>query len=194
MGRNRPVLRRWKRFHAGRRAVLSRFDSTHSREAAHDLVKEDTSSNCTSLAARELVWKPKCTKHIASGQSNQGYGFVIERRRRTRVALHWRVFLSRSGEEVAIESVTSNASSGGFFCECTEAVTPGEDLDCMMLIPVFSRAYSEAALRLNCQVRVVHADMDADGRTRGIGCRITNYSVILPVEESCREAAAIEAV
>src|SRR5579885_3552880 len=51
-----------------------------------------------------------------------------ERRRRSRMDLHWPVCLSRSGRTEPVRSSTQNISSDGFYCLCQEPFVTGEQL------------------------------------------------------------------
>src|SRR4051812_27968784 len=63
-------------------------------------------------------------------------GSALERRKRVRTRLHWPVlmFCDKPGSE-AIESVTRDLSSSGFFCLMRGPLTEGEYLVCSIKIP-----------------------------------------------------------
>lgn len=103
--------------------------------------------------------------------------FRPERRTRARTQVHWSVLLLPDRAAQAIETVTQNLSSGGFYCFSPEALTPGESLLCTLKLPAFDPKDEEHTLSLECRVRVMRAEAAADGFF-GIACRIEDYRLM----------------
>jgi len=97
-----------------------------------------------------------------------------ERRSRVRAKVHWHVrFFCRSIG--AIESLTMNLSSGGFYCLAEAALTPGEYLTCTLKVPAHHPTDKNEMRLLECQIRVVRVETkDSDGLF-GIACEIDDY-------------------
>ena len=102
---------------------------------------------------------------------------ATERRRRKRLALHWRVCLSRRANHLMVESETRDVSSGGFYCFTDENFTPKERLECVLVIPMPNNSDGGERLCLRCRVEVVRVDIAPPGGPYGVACRIEDYSV-----------------
>ena len=102
---------------------------------------------------------------------------ATERRKRARLALHWRVCLSRRSNHLLVETETRDVSSGGFYCFTEESFTTNERLECVLVIPLFRGADAAERLCLRCQVEVVRVDAAPPGGKFGVACRIDDYSV-----------------
>lgn len=101
-----------------------------------------------------------------------------DRRKRVRMDVHWTVHLSRKWHGIPVESKTRNLSSDGFYCLSHEPFTPGERLECMLLIPAQERGSQEGALCLQCRVQVVRVETAREDGGFGIACRLVDYSVV----------------
>lgn len=101
-----------------------------------------------------------------------------ERRKWGRVNVHWPIVLfpSQSGED-AVQTITENLSSQGFYCLSRKPFTVGELLLCTIQIPV--NDFGAGASHLECQVRVVRVEKEAADDQYGIGCRMEDYRFIL---------------
>jgi len=99
---------------------------------------------------------------------------VADRRKRKRVALHWRVRLFRQPEQW-VDTTTENLSSEGLYCICQEPFKPGERLGCVIVIPGESFGSAEPLLRLQCHVIVRRLEHLTEGF--GLGCHIEDYAV-----------------
>ena len=99
-----------------------------------------------------------------------------ERRRRDRVSLHWRVLLFRPTQSATIETVTENITSLGFYCTTPEPFTPGESLECSIVIPRSVLDELTHEVLLGCRVRVVHVKKTARGY--GLGCCVDYHKLV----------------
>ena len=102
-------------------------------------------------------------------------GFV-ERRRRARAKVQWRVWFWGGALTEPVETVTGNLSSGGFYCTSRVPFVPGETLSCKLRIPGYHIEVS-ADWELACRVQVIRVEpADGDGQF-GMACRIEDYRV-----------------
>ena len=99
-----------------------------------------------------------------------------DRRRRDRVALHWRVRLFRSFQSVAIETVSEDLSSIGFYCTSQEPFELGETLQCIIVIPADTLDGFDSQVSLECHVTVVRIENNSNGY--GLGCHIEYYDLL----------------
>ena len=99
-----------------------------------------------------------------------------ERRKRTRTTVHWPVLFFREDTSEAVESVTRNLSSVGFYCLSNAAFICGEPLICALKVPTHDPMAGERVLALECRVRVVRCE-PADG-IFGIACQIEDFRTI----------------
>ncbi len=98
----------------------------------------------------------------------------VERRKRARTRVHWPVLFFRQHTTDAVESVTQNLSSSGFYCLLTVALLPGEYLACVLTIPSHDPIDGHQTRTLECKVRVVRAEPVPEGLF-GVACRIEDY-------------------
>jgi len=103
--------------------------------------------------------------------------FRPERRTRARTHLRCPVLLLPGGGAKAIETVTQNLSSSGFYCLSPLPLTPGDSLFCTLRMPTYDPRGEEHMLALECRVRVMRAGADAEG-AYGIACRIEDYRLV----------------
>jgi len=100
--------------------------------------------------------------------------FRTERRRRARTQVHWPVLLLWDNWSNAIETVTQNLSSSGFYCLSQKPLTPGEALLCALKVPAYDPRREDRILALECKVLVLRAEAIPNG-VFGIACRIVDY-------------------
>jgi hypothetical protein len=97
-----------------------------------------------------------------------------ERRIRVRTKVHWPVvFRYRHGE--ALESVTENLSSQGFYCLSQTPIPSGEALLCWLTVPTHDPSGVKGTVMVECHVRVVRSDAPTAEGLYGIACRIEDY-------------------
>jgi hypothetical protein len=103
-------------------------------------------------------------------------GVVQERRKRVRTRLHWPVLLfrDRPGTD-AIESVTRDLNSNGFFCMSQVQLVEGEKLVCSLKIPTHDPHGKHLERTLECRVRVMRVVPQEAGDYFGVACRIEDY-------------------
>jgi PilZ domain len=101
----------------------------------------------------------------------------IERRKRTRSHVHWRVCFWGGLLTEAIETFTRDLSSDGFYCLSKVPFVPGERLACSIKIPGYQGTGSTLESELECRVQVIRTEAaNVDGYF-GMGCRIEDYRV-----------------
>ena len=96
-----------------------------------------------------------------------------ERRRRPRTKVHWPVRFLRANAE-AIDGVTQDLSSNGFYCLLRSAFARDELVECALKVPAHDPQSTGRTLRLDCTVRIVRAEPASEGLF-GIACRIEAY-------------------
>ena len=103
-------------------------------------------------------------------------GGSIERRKRVRTRLHWPVLLfrDRPGSD-AIESVTRDLSSSGFFCLMRAPLIEGEWLVCSIKIPTHDPHGKHLERTLECRVQVLRVVPQESNDSFGVACRIEDY-------------------
>jgi hypothetical protein len=99
---------------------------------------------------------------------------LSERRHRARTRLHWPLLLFRNQGKEAIESVTHDLSSEGFYCMVPVAFRVGETLICNMKVPTHDPNGKLLERNLECRVRVVRVKAESDGQF-GAACHIEDY-------------------
>jgi len=100
-----------------------------------------------------------------------------DRRKRTRVAVHWPVRLIRQPGAQPVETTTENLSSDGLYCVTREPFQLGERLQCEIFIPGEGLGFSESPVRLQCKVTVRRVEnLDAISAF-GLGCHIEDYAL-----------------
>ena len=99
----------------------------------------------------------------------------FERRKRARTRLHWTVLLFRSHTGDAIETLTRDLSSGGFYCLSKVPVTPGEMLTCTLKVPTHDPNGKLLERSLECKVRVMRVEAQDEEGIFGLACRIEDY-------------------
>ena len=111
-----------------------------------------------------------------------------DRRSHIRVNLRLQLFLVSSGASIAIRTETENMSMDGFFFHSEQVFSPGECLHFLLLLPGAAGALQPARVMcLKGAVEVVRVTASAAGPGFGIGCRMTNYSVLLNPDLSSDE-------
>jgi hypothetical protein len=98
-----------------------------------------------------------------------------ERRKRARTKLHWPVLFFRHHSAEAVESLTQDLSSGGFYCLSKTPFTCGERILCTLKIPTYDPGGKERERTLECEVRVMRVEATAGEDFYGIACRIDDY-------------------
>jgi hypothetical protein len=122
----------------------------------------------------EVVSTSNC---IASGIGANA-GVVHERRMRVRTRLHWPVLLFRAipGSD-AIDSVTKDLSSSGFFCLTRVQLAEGEKLVCSIKIPTHDPHGKHLERTLECRIQVLRVVLQDARDVFGVACRIEDYNL-----------------
>jgi hypothetical protein len=81
------------------------------------------------------------------------------------------LFRNHQGEG-AVETITRNLSSGGFYCLSSRPFAVGERLQCALQVPTTDPA--QRTCRLECHVLVMRVESAVDGQF-GIACRTEDY-------------------
>src|SRR5450759_4493428 len=81
-----------------------------------------------------------------------------ERRKRARNHLHWSLLLFPNQATEAVESLTRDLSSSGFYCVTGVAFIPGERLICTLKVPTHDPNGKHLEQKLECRVRVMRVE------------------------------------
>ena len=103
-----------------------------------------------------------------------GASHKTERRSRARTQVHWPVLLLRNAGGKAIETVTQNLSSSGFYCFSSTGLTPGERLFCTLRVPAHDPDNDGSSVSLECNAVVMRSEVAASGEF-GVAFRIEDY-------------------
>ena len=96
-----------------------------------------------------------------------------ERRRRARMEVRWP--LTFCGVDCAVETVTDNLSSEGFYCVANVPLLPGEVRDCTLGVPSHNRGGTAKVLPMLCRIRIVRMKTLHETELYGIGCHIEDF-------------------
>jgi hypothetical protein len=108
----------------------------------------------------------------ASGEYLAG---LPARRKLVRIMVHWRILLFRAEAAEAIQAVTQNISSRGFYCICSSQMRYGESLICALEIPAHDPSAPKRTLALECRAKVLRGERLQAEETFGIACVIEDY-------------------
>jgi hypothetical protein len=100
-----------------------------------------------------------------------------ERRRSLRVALHLTLYLAIPGSAQLRHTTTQDVSSDGFYCFLNASLTPGEWINCDLLLGSHAPG-CETTLLLRCRAQVMRVEKFAEEERYGIACRIDDYRVV----------------
>ena len=98
-----------------------------------------------------------------------------ERRKRARNHLHWSLLLFPNRAAEAVESLTRDLSSSGFYCVTGVAFIPGERLICTLKVPTHDPNGKHLEQKLECRVRVMRVEPQGAEGTFGLACQIEDY-------------------
>jgi len=104
-----------------------------------------------------------------------GAAYRSERRKRARTKVHWAILLFQEQSSEAIETVTRDLSSSGFYCLSRVPFTCDEVLICSLQVPTYEPFNNAGTLALECRARVVRSEPGEDNGLCGIACQIEDY-------------------
>ena len=113
-------------------------------------------------------------------------GSMQERRRRTRVLVRWPL-LFRDVPGAAVDTVTENLSSEGFYCLTSKPFVPGDLRTCTLSAPAYRPDDGSWVILVECQVRVVRVQALSESGMYGMGCRIEDYRVHVPADAAAHQ-------
>jgi hypothetical protein len=134
------------------------------------------SRKCTDETLTRIVMSAKYVTPIDTCTGTFNNAIRPERRRRTRVAVHWRALLQNGGGET-IDTITQNISSSGLYCLSPRPLTPGNYLIVRVLVPTHDPNGEDQMLTLECKVTIVRCESAANGLF-GIACFVQEYHLI----------------
>jgi len=102
-----------------------------------------------------------------------------DRRRRSRIQVHWPLRFLNGDTTDIVETVTRDLSSDGFYCLAKMPFVPGEFKACTLGVPTSHPRGNERVLSVECTVRIIRVQVLDDG-LYGVGCRIEDYHFVHP--------------
>lgn len=99
------------------------------------------------------------------------------RRRRTRLRVQWRLRF-HVDKQTALETVTQDLSSEGFYCVIGFRFVPGEAQDCVLHVPARDPNDLGRSVAVPCRVRIVRVEGLAETGLYGVACHVENYHFV----------------
>ena len=174
-----------KEFFRVRPPTCERFIQSRGGKTRPDLVAQRQA---------ESIWLIKCSTsrndqmtHSATvqdplieapGANAAGWHAGVERRRSPRATLHWTLYLRCSGSENPLRTEVSNISRHGFYCLLNQPITPGERINCDIVVPTHSSGDPDDVVYLRCSAQAVRVEKVLSGAEFGLACRVDDYCVI----------------
>jgi PilZ domain-containing protein len=122
------------------------------------------------------------TADASFGKSlNVNSAYRSERRKRVRTKVHWAILLFREDSGEAVETITRDLSSTGFYCLSHLQFACGEVVICSLQIPTYEPSNTEGKLALECKAKVVRIEPGAAKGLCGIACQIEDYRLAIPL-------------
>ena len=115
---------------------------------------------------------------------------AAERRKRARNRLHCSVLLFRNRTPDAVEGLTRDLSSSGFYCVTGDGFTPGERVNCALKIPTHDPNGKYLERRLQCKVLIMRVEPQFAEGTYGLACQIEDYHFIQVHAENATDGGA----
>ena len=116
------------------------------------------------IAEEQHSWSPSA---LGSGP---------DRRNQPRVEMSLSVTLVRPGQGFRVEAQTKDVSRDSFFCVSEHPFSPGETLDCEIILPGDDRtSVPEPESCLECRVRVVRVVTKGTEPGFGLACQLEDY-------------------
>jgi hypothetical protein len=128
------------------------------------------------MASNSVQRVPECLEADAVMRAD---AVESERRKRTRLQVHWPLSFIRPGVDGAVATVTEDLSSDGFYCFASIAFVPGEIRECTLGVPMH-RVEGHRTMPVWCRVRVVRVEALPEAGRYGVGCRIEDYRFLNP--------------
>jgi hypothetical protein len=94
-----------------------------------------------------------------------------ERRRRSRLNFHCGIQLCRVHDHVIVKTQTDNLSVEGFYCTSEEPFSPGDRLECELLLPKNDTGFRGPNLVLHRRVRVLRVEIRGLEPGFGVACQ-----------------------
>ncbi|MGH9344049.1 MAG: PilZ domain-containing protein [Terriglobia bacterium] len=105
--------------------------------------------------------------------------YIPERRKRERFRARWRVRLWDASDDI-VEALTTNVSSGGFYCRSPRQFSEGDRLTALLEILGASAESDAHKLTLRCDIQVLRIEAVDGSSNWGLACQIRDYCVVGP--------------
>jgi len=102
----------------------------------------------------------------------------IERRKRTRMQVHWSLYFEQSATAEVAETTTHNLSSDGFYCHTRTRFVPGEIRTCTLGVPTRHPDLGTRVRLVQCRVRVIWVDSIEETGLWGVGFQLEDYKFL----------------
>jgi hypothetical protein len=106
-----------------------------------------------------------------------------ERRKNPRVPLHWTLYLVCNGSQHPVRATTRDINQDGFYCLLSQAIKPGEQIDCDIVVPAHRSQNPDDVLYLRCRAKAVRVEKIGGGPDFGLACQFQDYRVVRGVAE-----------
>ncbi len=101
-----------------------------------------------------------------------------ERRRTSRAALNWTIYITCGGLKHPLRTKTRDISSDGFYCFLNKPLKPGERIECDIVMPTHDMRDTADVAHLHCRARVVRIEQTEEEGEFGVACRIEDYAIV----------------
>lgn len=91
--------------------------------------------------------------------------------------VHWPLRFHLTNAPEAVETITRDLSSDGFYCLARTSFVPGQALACTLGVPTHHPNGAHRMVSVECRVRIVRVESTAEG-LYGVGCRIEEYRLL----------------
>jgi hypothetical protein len=112
---------------------------------------------------------------VADGLSNNR---LTERRKTRRAPLRWTAYVAAPHATHPFRTEIRDISMGGLYCVVNRPVTPGERIECDIVLPTYTSLESSSTVFLRCRAHVVRVEETALPNHFGIGCTIEDYRLV----------------
>ena len=101
-----------------------------------------------------------------------------ERRRNPRVPLHWTLYLACKGSGHLVRTTTRDINKNGFYCLLDQPLSPGEQIECDIVVPVHRSQDPDDVVYLRCRAQAVRVEKIGGTSEFGVACQIEDYCLI----------------
>ena len=115
-----------------------------------------------------------------------------ERRRNLRIPLHWALYLACNNAGPPLRTITRDINKDGFYCLLDQPLSPGEQIECDIVVPAHRSQDPGDVAYLRCRARVARVETIRGTTEFGLACRIHDYSLITVGSVETRSRAVFD--